>query len=111
MTEADRTVCWRAGLVVVETTHVSPESRITPGCCGIYRPEHVTAWREIVEFVHGHSGAKICLQLGHAGRKGSTRRGWEGMDLPLPDGNWPCPTSPRALPRLAPKPNPHDPVR
>jgi anthraniloyl-CoA monooxygenase len=78
-----------AGLVFVETTHISPESRITPGCCGIYKPEHVPAWKEIVDFVHDSSGAKICLQLGHAGRKGSTRLGWEGMDLPLVEGNWP----------------------
>jgi anthraniloyl-CoA monooxygenase len=78
-----------AGLVFVETTHVSPESRITPGCCGIYSDEHVRAWREIVDFVHASSDARICLQLGHAGRKGSTRRGWEGMDLPLESGNWP----------------------
>jgi anthraniloyl-CoA monooxygenase len=78
-----------AGMVFAETTHVSPESRITPGCCGIYRPEHVAAWRRIVDFAHRESDARMCLQLGHAGRKGSTRRGWEGMDLPLPDGNWP----------------------
>lgn len=78
-----------AGLIFVETTHVSRESRITPGCCGIYKREHVAAWREIVDFVHASSDAKICLQLGHAGRKGSTRRGWEGMDLPLEEGNWP----------------------
>lgn len=78
-----------AGLVYVETTHVSRESRITPGCCGLYKPEHVAAWREITDFVHASSDARICLQLGHAGRKGSTRRGWEGMDLPLPEANWP----------------------
>ncbi len=78
-----------AGLVFAETTHVSPESRITPGCCGMYKPEHVVAWREITDFVHQSSDAKICLQLGHAGRKGSTRVAWEGMDLPLVEGNWP----------------------
>ncbi|MEO8858519.1 MAG: FAD-dependent monooxygenase [Burkholderiaceae bacterium] len=78
-----------AGLVFAETTHISPESRITPGCCGIYTDEHVVAWRRITEFVHGQTDAKICLQLGHAGRKGSTRLGWEGTDLPLADGNWP----------------------
>ncbi|NJN39798.1 MAG: bifunctional salicylyl-CoA 5-hydroxylase/oxidoreductase, partial [Gammaproteobacteria bacterium] len=78
-----------AGLVYVETTHVSRESRITPGCCGLYKPEHVAAWREITDFVHASSDARICLQLGHAGRKGSTRRGWEGMDQPLPEANWP----------------------
>ncbi len=78
-----------AGLVVVETTHVSPESRITPGCCGIYAPEHVAAWRRITDFVHAQTASRICLQLGHAGRKGSTQRGWEGADLPLAQGNWP----------------------
>src|SRR4051812_1532295 len=78
-----------AGLVFTETTHVSRESRITPGCCGLYKPEHVGAWRRVVDLVHNVSAAKICLQLGHAGRKGSTRRGWEGMDLPLASGNWP----------------------
>jgi anthraniloyl-CoA monooxygenase len=78
-----------AGLVIAETTHVSEESRITPGCCGIYTPEHVRAWRRITDFVHRESKAKICLQLGHAGRKGSTRLGWKGIDLPLEEGNWP----------------------
>jgi anthraniloyl-CoA monooxygenase len=78
-----------AGLVFIETTHVSRESRITPGCCGIYKPDHVAAWQRIVALIHSISDAKVCLQLGHAGRKGSTRRGWDGMDLPLPSGNWP----------------------
>jgi anthraniloyl-CoA monooxygenase len=78
-----------AGLVFTETTHVSRDSRITPGCCGIYKPEHVPAWRRVVELVHKVSKARVCIQIGHAGRKGSTRRGWEGMDLPLPSGNWP----------------------
>jgi anthraniloyl-CoA monooxygenase len=78
-----------AGLVFVEMTDVSPEGRISPGCTGMYKPEHVTAWKRIVDFVHANSGAKIAMQLGHAGRKGSTQRMWEGMDEPLPDGNWP----------------------
>jgi anthraniloyl-CoA monooxygenase len=78
-----------AGLVIVETTHISRESRITPGCCGMYNEEHVTAWRRITDFIHQQTNSKVCLQLGHAGRKGSTRRGWEGMDLPLEEGNWP----------------------
>ncbi|MCQ0968854.1 bifunctional salicylyl-CoA 5-hydroxylase/oxidoreductase (plasmid) [Paracoccus sp. TK19116] len=78
-----------AGLVYTEMTCVSPEGRITPGCPGLYMPEHETAWREIVDFVHGETDAKICCQIGHAGRKGSTRIGWEGMDKPLKDGNWP----------------------
>jgi anthraniloyl-CoA monooxygenase len=78
-----------AGLVMAEMTDVSREGRISPGCTGMYRPEHVTAWRRIVDFVHDHSRAAIGLQLAHAGRKGSTRRLWEGIDEPLPEGNWP----------------------
>ena len=72
-----------AGLVMTEMTDVSREARITPGCAGMYKPEHVAAWQRIVDFVHGTSGAEIGLQLAHAGRKGSTRRLWEGIDEPL----------------------------
>src|SRR3546814_3758200 len=64
-------------------TCVSSEGRITPGCAGMYAPEHVVAWRRIVDFVHANSKAKFCLQLGHSGPKGSTRVGWEGYDVPL----------------------------
>jgi anthraniloyl-CoA monooxygenase len=78
-----------AGLVYTEMTCVSAEGRITPGCTGMYGPEHVAAWKRIVDFVHSNSGAKICLQLGHSGPKGSTRVGWEGYDVPLDEGNWP----------------------
>ena len=78
-----------AGLVFVEMTDVSAEGRISPGCAGMYKPEHVTAWKRIVEFVHRNSASKIAMQLGHAGRKASTQRMWEGMDEPLPEGNWP----------------------
>ena len=78
-----------AGLVMTEMTDVSREGRISPGCAGMYRPEHVTAWKRIVDFVHGASAARIGIQLAHAGRKGSTRRLWEGIDEPLSDGNWP----------------------
>lgn len=78
-----------AGLVYTEMTCVSPEGRITPGCAGMYAPEHVAAWKRIVDFVHAHSRARFCLQLGHAGPKGSTRVGWEGYDVPLESGNWP----------------------
>ena len=78
-----------AGLVIAEMTDVSREGRITPGCAGIYKPEHVVAWRRIVDFVHARTSAKIALQLGHAGRKGSTKLMWEGIDEPLEDGNWP----------------------
>jgi anthraniloyl-CoA monooxygenase len=77
-----------AALVVTEMTCVSPEARITLGCTGMYHRDHVDAWRRIVRFVHEWSRAKICLQLGHSGRKGSTKLMWEGMDEPLPDGNW-----------------------
>ncbi|RNF36002.1 bifunctional salicylyl-CoA 5-hydroxylase/oxidoreductase [Paracoccus methylarcula] len=78
-----------AGLVYTEMTCVSPEGRITPGCPGLYTPEHEAAWTEIVDFVHGETDAKICCQIGHSGRKGSTNIGWEGMDKSLKDGNWP----------------------
>jgi anthraniloyl-CoA monooxygenase len=78
-----------AGLVYTEMTCVSAEGRITPGCAGLYTPEHVEAWRRIVDFVHANTRAKFCLQLGHSGPKGSTRVGWEGYDVPLDSGNWP----------------------
>jgi anthraniloyl-CoA monooxygenase len=77
-----------AGLVVTEMTCVSPEGRITPGCTGMYRPDHAEGWRRVVDFVHGWTPAKICLQLGHSGRKGSVCIPWEGGDVPLPEENW-----------------------
>jgi anthraniloyl-CoA monooxygenase len=78
-----------AGLVITEMTDVSREGRISPGCAGMYKPAHVAEWKRIVDFVHAHSPAKIGMQLAHAGRKGSTRRLWEGIDEPLESGNWP----------------------
>ena len=78
-----------AGLVYTEMTCVSPEGRITPGCTGLYAPEHEVAWRRIVEFVHAETDAKVAIQLGHSGPKGSTQLGWETMDAPLAQGNWP----------------------
>ena len=78
-----------AALVMAEMTCVSADARITPGCPGMYTAGHTGAWRRIVDFVHAGTDAMIGLQLGHAGPKGSTRRGWDGMDLPLPEGNWP----------------------
>ena len=78
-----------AGLVFAEMTCVSADARITPGCPGMYTPEHTQAWKRIVDFVHNNSDAKIAVQLGHAGPKGSTRLAWEGIDLPLESGNWP----------------------
>jgi anthraniloyl-CoA monooxygenase len=78
-----------AGLLYTEMTCVSPEGRITPGCTGMWNETQRDAWRRIVDFVHRYSPTKICLQLGHSGRKGSTQLGWEKMDHPLPTGNWP----------------------
>lgn len=77
-----------AGLVYVEMTCVSPNGRITPGCPGLYAPEHEVAWRRLTDFVHSETEAKLCCQIGHSGRKGSTRIGWEGMDQPLKNDNW-----------------------
>lgn len=76
------------GLLMTEMTNVTRDGRISPGCTGMYKPKHVTAWKRIVDFVHEHSDAAIGIQLGHAGRKGSTKRLWEGADQPLDDGNW-----------------------
>ncbi|HSV82551.1 MAG TPA: bifunctional salicylyl-CoA 5-hydroxylase/oxidoreductase [Ramlibacter sp.] len=78
-----------AGMVMVEMTCVSPDARITPGCPGLWSDEQRDAWKRIVDFVHANSDAKIALQLGHAGAKGSTRVAWEGIDQPLEEGNWP----------------------
>ncbi len=77
-----------AGLVYTEMTCVSAEGRITPGCPGLYTPEHEAAWRRLTTFVHAETDAKICCQIGHSGRKGSTQVGWEVMDAPLKEGNW-----------------------
>ena len=77
-----------AGLVFTEMSCVSPEGRITPGCAGMYSGEHAAAYRRIVDFVHANSQARIALQIGHSGPKGSTRLMWEGMDQPLESGNW-----------------------
>lgn len=89
-----------AGLVVTEMTCVSPEGRISPGCTGMYERAHVDAWRRITRYVHRWSPAKFCLQLGHSGRKGSTKPSLEGSDIPLDEGNWPL---------IAASPLPHRP--
>lgn len=78
-----------AGLVFTEMTCVSPEARITLGCTGLWNDAQEAAWTRIVDFTHRHSAARICLQLGHAGRKGATKLMWEGIDQPLPEGAWP----------------------
>jgi anthraniloyl-CoA monooxygenase len=89
-----------AGLLMTEMLCVSDTGRITPACAGMYTRSHVDAWRRIVGFAHSN-GALIGAQIGHSGRKGSTKLMWEGIDEPLPDGNWevigpsPVPYSPR----------------
>ena len=90
-----------AGLIYSEMACVSRDGRITPGCAGLYKPDHVGAWQRIIDFVHDQSDAKLCMQIGHAGRKGSTRVAWDGMDQPLAEGNWPL---------VAPSPLPFYPV-
>jgi anthraniloyl-CoA monooxygenase len=78
-----------AGLVFSEMTCVSADARISPGCAGMYREDHRAAWKRIVDYVHQRTPAKIGMQLGHAGPKGSTQLGWEDADEPLATGNWP----------------------
>jgi anthraniloyl-CoA monooxygenase len=90
-----------AALVMTEMICVSPEGRITPGCAGLYGEEHVRAWRRIVNFAHEYGHTPIGAQLGHSGRKGSTKLMWEGIDEPLAAGNWPV---------IAPSPIPYSPA-
>lgn len=89
-----------AALIMTEMTCVSPEGRITPGCTGIWNDEQAAEWKKLVDFVHEHTTARIGLQIGHSGRKGSTRVAWEGIDQPLPEGNWPL-VSASPLPYIA----------
>ncbi|MGH8135341.1 MAG: bifunctional salicylyl-CoA 5-hydroxylase/oxidoreductase, partial [Steroidobacteraceae bacterium] len=86
-----------AGLVFTEMTCVSAQGRISPGCTGLWNEAQREAWRRIVTFVHESSPAKLCLQLGHSGRKGSTQLGWEESDHPLVSDNWET-IAPSALP-------------
>src|SRR3954468_19739916 len=78
-----------AGLIFTEMVCVSADARITLGCTGLYNDAQEEAYKRIVDFVHAHSAAKFCLQLGHAGRKGATKLMWEGMDQPLSETAWP----------------------
>ncbi len=86
-----------AGLLIAEATAVSADARITPGDPGLWNGEQVAAWKRITDFVHAESGARIGVQLSHAGRRGSTQLGWEQPDHPLAEGNWPL-LSASALP-------------
>lgn len=83
-----------AGLVYTEMTNVSAEGRITPGCTGIWSDSHTQAWRRVTDFVHKHTGARIAVQIGHAGPKGATLEPWKWdpkiLDEPLPEAEqWP----------------------
>ncbi|MFO0615499.1 MAG: FAD-dependent monooxygenase [Polyangiaceae bacterium] len=78
-----------AGLVMTEMTNVSADGRITPGCAGLYTEEHARAWKRVTAFIHAHSPAKVGMQIGHAGRKGSTKEPWFGMDVPMDPADHP----------------------
>ncbi|NLS06053.1 bifunctional salicylyl-CoA 5-hydroxylase/oxidoreductase [Rhizobium sp. P32RR-XVIII] len=88
-----------AGLVFAEMTCVSPDARITPGCLGLWNEEQAAQWRRLVDFIHTNSPAKVGIQIGHAGRKGSTKLAWDGIDQPVSDGGWPL-ISASAVPYL-----------
>jgi anthraniloyl-CoA monooxygenase len=102
-----------AGLLFTEMTCTSADARISPGCTGLWNETQAAAWRRIVEFVHKESPARICLQLGHAGRKGSTQLGWEDADHPLKSDNWPlsAPSPLPYLPGISQVPSPMDAAR
>ncbi len=89
-----------AGLIFTEMTDVTADARISPGCAGIYNNEQEAAWKRVVGFVHGRSRGRICMQLGHAGRKGATKLMWDGMDRPLDSGAWPI-VAPSPIPYYA----------
>ena len=94
-----------AALVFAEMTCVSPDARITPGCLGLWNDEQKEGWKRLADFVHSNTGAKLGCQLGHAGRKGSTKLAWDGIDQPLEEGAWPL-ISASALPYLKHSPVP-----
>jgi len=89
-----------AGLIFTEMTDVSADARISPGCAGLYTDAQEAAWKRVVDFVHARSPGRICLQLGHAGRKGATKLMWDGMDRPLDSGAWPI-VAPSSIPYYA----------
>ncbi len=99
-----------AGLMFTEMTCVSADARITPGCTGIWNDAQQAAWTRIVDFVHAHGNTKLCMQLGHAGRKGATKLMWEGMDRPLEAGAWEV-IGPSPLPYYPESQVPHEMTR
>ena len=88
-----------AALLVTEMTCVAADARITPGCTGIWNDAQAGTWQRIVDFIHANGETKVSLQIGHAGRKGSTRLAWDAIDQPLQSGNWPL-LAPSPLPYL-----------
>jgi anthraniloyl-CoA monooxygenase len=89
-----------AALIVTEMTCVSAEARITPGCTGIWNDAQQEAWKRIVDFIHANGNTKVSMQIGHAGRKGSTRLAWDAIDMPLQSGGWSL-LAPSPLPYIA----------
>ncbi len=88
-----------AGLVYTEMSCIAPDARITPGCAGIWNDDQEASWKRIADFVHEYTAAKLCMQIGHAGRKGATKLAWEGIDQPLEEGGWEI-VAPSPLPYL-----------
>jgi anthraniloyl-CoA monooxygenase len=99
-----------AGIVYTEMVCVTDEGRITEGCAGLYTDEQEAAWKRVVDFIRKHSEAKVCIQLGHSGRKGSTKLMWEGIDRPLESGGWDV-LAPSALPYFPDSPVPREMTR
>jgi anthraniloyl-CoA monooxygenase len=99
-----------AALLMTEMVCVAPDARITLGCTGMYTPEHEAHWRRVAAFVHEWSPARLCMQLGHSGRKGAVRLPWEGQDLPLQTGGWET-MAPSALAYLERLPAPREMTR
>jgi len=87
--QMQRAACSGAGLVVTDQVAISVQGRITPDCSGIYHADHVKAWKQVIEYIHNHTSAKIAIQLNHAGRRGSTRSRANGLDRSLQENNWP----------------------
>ncbi|HEV8650132.1 MAG TPA: FAD-dependent monooxygenase [Actinomycetes bacterium] len=89
-----------AGLVLTEEVAVSAEGRTTPGTPGLYRDEHATAWRSLLERARAEGPGLLGVRLAHAGRRGATQPRRRGVDRPLREEGWPL---------LAPSPLPYTP--